>query len=110
MPDKSLRTEELYHAAAIAYAATKDPAFLSIAEWQGHVVLTPEGQALAADLAAGQAKPGSFTSRPLRDGPEGKAGALVLLRTRTDSTGPPLAAHNTVQGMGPGPFDHLNLP
>ena len=26
MPDKSLRTDELYHAVAIAYAATRDPA------------------------------------------------------------------------------------
>src|SRR5690606_31931332 len=46
MPDKSLRTEELYHGVAIAYAATHDPAFLSIAEWQGHTVLTPAGQML----------------------------------------------------------------
>src|SRR3546814_4002898 len=56
MPDKSLRTEELYHAVAIAYSATKDPAFLSIAEWQGRTVLTPAGQTMAADLAAGKAK------------------------------------------------------
>ena len=108
MPDKSLRTEELYHAVAIAYAATKDPTFLSIAEWQGHTVLTPEGQALAADLAAGKAKPWPFTSRLLSDGPDGKQGALVLLRDKPTSAGPLLVAKNTVQGMGHGHFDRLN--
>ncbi|BBB12155.1 heparinase II/III domain-containing protein [Sphingopyxis sp. FD7] len=107
MPDKSLRTEELYHAVAIAYAATKDPAFLSIADWQDRTVLTPAGQALAADLAAGKAKPWSFGSRLLSDGPDGKGGALVLLRSKPDPKGPLLVAKNTVQGMGHGHFDRL---
>src|SRR3546814_3823984 len=100
MPDKSLRTEELYHAVAIAYGATRDPAFLSIAEWQGRTVLTPTGQAMAADLAAGKAKPWPFGSRLLSAGPDGKGSALVLLRTTAHPAGPPLVAQNTVQGMG----------
>lgn len=108
MRDKSLRTEELYHAVAIAYGATKDPAFLSIADWQGRTVLTPAGQALAADLAAGKAKPWPFASRLLGDGPDGKEGALVLLRTKPDPGGPLLVAKNSVQGMGHGHFDRLN--
>lgn len=107
MPDKSLRTEELYHAVAIAYGATKDPSFLSIADWQGRTVLTPAGQAMAADLAAGKAQPWPFASRPLSDGPDGRQGALVLLRTRPDPSGPLLVAKNTVQGMGHGHFDRL---
>lgn len=108
MPDKTLRTEELYHAVAIGYAATKDPAFLSIAGWQGRTVLTPEGQALAADLAAGKAAPWNFGSRLLSDGPEGKDGALVLLRARPTIDGPLLVAKNGVQGMGHGHLDRLN--
>lgn len=108
MRDKSLRTEELYHAVAIAYAATRDPSFLSIAEWQGQTVLTPAGQALAADLAAGKAKPWRFASRLLGDGPDGKQGALVLLRAGAGPDGPLLVAKNTVQGMGHGHFDRLN--
>jgi oligo-alginate lyase len=107
MPDKSLRTEELYHAVAIAYGATRDPTFLSIADWQGRTVLTPAGQAMAADLAAGRAKPWRFGSRLLSDGPDGQSGALVLLRTKADPTGPLLVAKNTVQGMGHGHFDRL---
>lgn len=108
MPDKSLRTDELYHAVAIAYAATRDPAFLSIAEGQGHTVLTPAGEALAADVAAGKARPWPFSSRLLSDGPDGKGGALVLLRDRPTATGPLLVVKNTVQGMGHGHFDRLN--
>lgn len=107
MPDKSLRTEELYHAVAIAYGATKDPAFLSIADWQARTVLTLAGQAMAADLAVGKAKPWPFASRLLSDGPDGKEGALVLLRSKADPTGPLLVAKNTVQGMGHGHFDRL---
>ena len=107
MPDKSLRTEELYHAVAIAYAATKDPSFLSIADWQGRTALTPAGQTVAADLAAGKARAWPFASRLLGDGPSGKEGALVLLRTEPDATGPLLVAKNSVQGMGHGHFDRL---
>lgn len=108
MPDKSLRTDELYQAVAIAYAATRDPVFLSIAERQGHTVLTPAGEALAADVAAGKARPWPFASRLLSDGPDGKGGALVLLRDRPTATGPLLVVKNTVQGMGHGHFDRLN--
>lgn len=108
MRDKSLRTQELYHAVAIAYGATADPAFLSIADWQGHTVLTPAGQVLAEALAAGKAKPWPFGSRLLGDGPDGKGGALVLLRTGSTPDGPLLVAKNTVQGMGHGHFDRLN--
>src|SRR3546814_17670954 len=104
MPDKSLRTEELYHAVAIAYSATKDPAFLSIAEWQGRTVLTPAGQPMAADLAAGKANPWPFGSRPPSHGPDGRGGAPVLLRTNPDPARPLLVAKNTVPGMGRGPF------
>ncbi|HMO75734.1 MAG TPA: heparinase II/III family protein [Sphingopyxis sp.] len=108
MPDKSLRTEELYHAVAIAYGATRDPALLGIAEWQGRTVLTAEGEALAAALAAGGARPWPFASRRLSDGPEGEGGALVLLRGKPTATGPLLVAKNGVQGMGHGHFDRLN--
>src|SRR3546814_16006606 len=110
MPDKSLRTEELYHAVAIAYSATKDPAFLSIAEWQGRTVLTPAGQTMAADLAAGKAKPWPFGPRLLSDGPDGRGGALVLLRTNPDPAGPLLVAKDNVQGMGPGHFPQPGVP
>lgn len=108
MPDKSLRTEELYHAVSIAYEATRDPSYLSVAQWQGRTVLTPAGEALARALAAGKARPFPFKSVLLRDGPDGNAGAVALLRDGDEIKGPLLVAKNTAQGMGHGHFDRLN--
>lgn len=107
MPDKSLRTEELYHAVAIAYAATRDPGYLSIAQWQDRTVLTPAGEMVARDLAAGKAQPFPFESVLMRDGPDGNAGAVALMRDGGGMNGPLLVAKNTAQGMGHGHFDRL---
>lgn len=104
MPDKSLRTDELYQAVATAYQVTGDPSLLSIAQWQGRVVLAPEGFAVARDIAAGKAKPFPFESQLLRDGPQGDQGALAILRASSQT----LVMKNTAQGMGHGHFDKLN--
>lgn len=108
LPEKSLRTEELYNAVAIAYGQTRDPGLLSIAEWQGATLITPEGLALARGLAAGRAKPFDFRSVLLRDGPDGSQGALALLRSGAGPRDQLLVAKNTSQGMGHGHFDKLN--
>ena len=108
MPDKSLRTEELYQGVAIAYAATRDPGLLGIAEWQGRTVLSPGGLMVARDLAAGKARPFPFASALFRDGPEGKDGALAVLRSGPQADATVLVAKNTQQGMGHGHFDKLN--
>jgi hypothetical protein len=104
MPDKSLKTDELYQAVATAYQVTGDPALLSIAQWQGRVVLAPEGFAVARDIVAGKAKPFPFASQLLRDGPQGDQGALAILRAPSQT----LVMKNTAQGMGHGHFDKLN--
>lgn len=106
--EKSLKTEELYQGVAIGYAATRDPGLLSIAEWQGRVVLTPGGLALARDLAGGKAQPFDFATQMFRDGPDGTRGALGIIRSGTDGQGSLLVAKNTAQGMGHGHFDKLN--
>ncbi|NWK96310.1 alginate lyase [Sphingobium lactosutens] len=108
MPDKSLRTEELYQAVAIGYGMTHDPALLSIAQWQKRTVLSPQGLAVARDLAAGKARPFPFASVLLRDGPAGDQGALALLRDGPGDKDQLLVAKNTAQGMGHGHFDKLN--
>lgn len=108
MPDKSLRTEELYQGVAIGYAATRDPGLLGIAKWQNKVALSPEGFAVARDLAAGKAKPFAFASTLLRDGPAGRDGALAILRSGPQDTAQVVVAKNTAQGMGHGHFDKLN--
>ncbi len=108
MPDKSLKTEELYQAVAIGYAATRDPSLLSIAAWQGRTVQTADGLAVARDLAAGKARPFPFKSQAFRDGPNGDQGALVVLRSGPGARDQVLVAKNTAQGMGHGHFDKLN--
>ncbi|AKM07802.1 heparinase II/III domain-containing protein [Pelagerythrobacter marensis] len=108
MKDKSLRTEELYHGIAIAYAQTRDPALLSIAQMQDRTVLTPAGQLVAADLAAGRAEPFPFRSMLLRDGPQGEQGAVAILREGEGPRHTALVAKNSSQGMGHGHFDKLS--
>ncbi len=108
MPDKSLKTDELYQAVAIGYGVTADPAFLSIARAQGRVTLTPSGLAVARDLAAGKAAPFPFASALFRDGPEGTQGGLAVMRSGPGDDAAVLVAKNSAMGMGHGHFDKLN--
>lgn len=107
MPDKSLRTDELYQAVAIGYAQTRDPSFLSIAQWQGHTILTPDGLLVARDLAGGKAKPFPFASAFFSDGPAGDQGGLAVMRTSDADDASVLVAKNSAMGMGHGHFDKL---
>nr|WP_298139331.1 heparinase II/III family protein [uncultured Pseudomonas sp.] len=104
LPDKSLRTDELYQAVAIGYGQSHDPGLLAIARWQGRTLLTPQGLQLARDLAAGLERPFPFASRLLRDGANGDQGAIAILRSGEQT----LVAKNSAQGMGHGHFDKLN--
>lgn len=108
MPDKSLKTDELYQAVGIGYAATKDPTLLGIAERQGRTVLTDDGLAVAEGVASAKAKPFPFASALFRDGPDGTDGALAVLRSGPRDDAQVLVAKNTAQGMGHGHFDKLN--
>lgn len=105
--DKGLDTEELVAGIGIAYAQTQDARLLSVAQRQQRILLTPEGLEVAASLAAGKAKPFEFRSVLLRDGADGKHGALAILRNGGED-GQTLVMKNTSQGMGHGHFDKLN--
>ncbi len=105
--DKSLNTEELYHGVSIAYNKTGDPALLSIAKGQGRTVLTPAGQKVSDDLAAGKAKPFPFKSILLRDGPKGDQGAVALIRDGVGPKSSVMVIKNSSQGLGHGHFDKL---
>jgi len=107
--DKGLDTEELHHAVAIAYARTRDPALLSIANRQQRTVLTGDGLAVAKDLNAGLARPFPFASMMLRDGPDGDRGGLAILRSGPSDADAVLVMKNTAQGQGHGHFDKLSL-
>jgi hypothetical protein len=106
--DKSLNTEELYQGVAIAYARTKDPELLSIAQYQQRVAFSPEGRMVAEGIAGGAAKPFRFRSLLLSDGADGKAGAVAILRNGDSEAGQALVIKNSSQGMGHGHFDKLS--
>jgi len=108
MPDKGIDTEELVQAVAIAYGVTRDPSLLSVAQAQGRTILSPDGLAVARDLAAGRAQPFAFGSMLFRDGPEGDEGALAVLRSDPGPRSQTLVMKSTSQGMGHGHFDRLN--
>lgn len=108
MPDKGLDTEEIVTGVAIAYAQTRDPGLLSIAQDQGRTLLSPEGLAVAEGVAEGLARPFDFRSMALRDGPNGDRGDLVFLR-HDGANGQALVMKNTQQGQGHGHFDRLGM-
>jgi hypothetical protein len=108
MPDKSLKTDELYQAVAIGYGVTRDPTFLSIAQWQGQTVLTPDGLLVSQDLAAGKAKPFVYASQVFRDGPDGEQGGIAVMRAGPGDRDEVVVAKNTAMGLGHGHFDKLN--
>ena len=108
LKDKELDTVELRYGVAIAYALTKDRALLSIAKQQQPYVLTGDGFELAAAVDAGLAKPYDYRSTFFRDGPDGKQGALVVLRDGDAPDQQALVFKATSQGMGHGHFDKLN--
>lgn len=106
--DKGIDTPELVHGVAVTYAATRDPALLSIAVQQGSVVLSPEGREVAAAIARGEARPFPFASIKLRDGAKGDKGALIVLRSGPKPKDQALVFKATSQGMGHGHFDKLS--
>ncbi|WDS37741.1 alginate lyase family protein [Pseudoxanthomonas sp.] len=105
--DKGLDTEELVAGIDIAYAQTGDAKLLSIAQRQQRVLLSPEGLQVASALKAGKAKPFDFRPALLRDGGDGRQGAMSILRMNGED-GQALVMKNTTQGMGHGHFDKLN--
>lgn len=108
--DKSLNTDELYNGVAIAYAETRDPGLLAIAQWQGRTILNEDGLLLASDLAAGKAAPFNFQSMLLSDGPDGDQGAVAVFRHGQErgEEHTALVVKNSSQGMGHGHFDKLS--
>jgi hypothetical protein len=108
MPDKGLDSEEIVTGVAVAYAQTGVSGLLSIAEGQGRTLLSPEGLAVARDVARGLARPFEFRSMQLRDGPNGDLGNLVYLR-HGGAEGQALVMKNTQQGQGHGHFDRLGM-
>lgn len=106
--DKGVDTNELVHAVAIAYQVNKDPSLLSVAQLQGRTLLTGYGFEVAKAIAQEKARPFEYKSMQLRDGPNGKQGALAIFRNGFDYGHQALVMKNTSQGLGHGHFDKLH--
>ncbi len=106
--DKGLDTVELRHGLALAYALTGDASLLSVAAAQRSHVLTADGFKLARAVDSGQARPYDFRSVLLRDGPQGKRGAVAVLREGAGAKHQALVFKASSQGMGHGHFDRLH--
>lgn len=106
--DKGLDTIELRYGIPIAYALTGNRSLLSIAKQQKSYVLTGDGFEAAKAIDAGLARPFEYRSVMLRDGHDGKSGALVVLRSGSQRGHQALVFKATAQGMGHGHFDKLN--
>lgn len=107
--DKTWHTTELVYALDIAYKAQpqrKD--MLSIAKEQDRVILTEAGLKVAQDLNRGEAQPFVRKSLLLRDGPEGKDGAIALLRANNSTETTALVKY-TSHGLSHGHFDKLTF-
>ncbi len=107
--DKDIATTELLYGVSIAYDLSQDPGLLSVAHAQGKFVLTPQSRAVAQDLVAGKVEPFNYRSMRLSDGPDGKNGALDILRASSDPDDLTVVMKNTSQGLGHGHFDKMGL-
>lgn len=101
----SYYSRELVTAVDIAYYfGGRNPELLSIAQEQNKVVLNDTGLAVAVDIENGRAVAYQKKSVQLRDGPDGKQGAIAILR----SEGLELVFKYTAQGLSHGHYDKLS--
>jgi oligo-alginate lyase len=100
----SIHNSSLISSVNIAYHyGKKDPSLLSIAAIQDEVVLDEAGFSVAKNI--NNKKPLSNKSAIYKDGIDGKAGALGIIRTKNDFN---LVFKAGTHGMGHGHFDQLS--
>ena len=88
----------------------KDPMLLSIAEKQSRVLLDENGFVVARDLAKGLSRQFSHRSINYKDGPDGEAGGIAILRAEDPHREEIcLLMKYAAHGMGHGHFDRLGF-
>ena len=103
---KGIYTIELVHGVTIAYGFTQDTDLLDIAKLQDQVILTGDGLKVSQALDAGLATSYRFKSKAFGDGADGKQGALVIMRQKSQGE-QALLFKPAAQGLGHGHFDKL---
>lgn len=108
--EKTLDAQEIVNAINAAYKADpSDKELLSIAKGQNKFVVSDAGLFTAAAIEAGEGEPYVFKSRLLGDGPEGKDGALAVLRAdEADQNALTIVFKATSHGLSHGHFDKLS--
>lgn len=106
--EKGYSAQEMMYAVDIVYNVRPErKELLSIArDYQGRVLVSDGGFAVARDLQAGQARPYTYRSCLLRDGRDGRDGAFAVLRTPEGSA---LTFKATSHGLSHGHYDKLNI-
>ena len=104
--DKGINTIELVHAIAIAYDITSDNTLLEIAKYQNHILLTGYGFKVAQALNLKKERPFTYRTVNLRDGINGKKGALAIIRNNENNQ--TIVMKNTSHGLNHGHFDKLS--
>ena len=105
--EKNFDAQELQYAVDIAYYANPaDKSILSVArDWHGEVIVSDAGYAVARDITAGLAEELRYPSMLLRDGKDGKDGAVALLRNPGSLLFFKAASH----GLSHGHYDRLGM-
>lgn len=103
---KGIDTIELVNGVTIAYGFTGDKGLLDIAKQQDQIVLTGDGLKVAQALDNKLEQPYHFKSVAFGDGPDGKQGALVIMRQDVQGEQAVLFKP-AAQGLGHGHFDKL---
>lgn len=109
--EKGYDAQELVYAVNIAYNADpSDKMLLDVAaRYQGWVLPSDAGYRVARDIARGEAQPLRFVSRLYRDGREGDAGGVAVIRSTDPALNSALTLKATSHGLSHGHFDKLTL-
>lgn len=109
--EKGYDAQELVYAVNIAYNA--DPAnkmLLDVAaRYQDWVLPSDAGYRVARDIARGEAEPLRFVSRLYRDGRDGDAGGVAVIRSTDPALNSAVTLKATSHGLSHGHYDKLTL-
>ncbi len=103
----SIHPNSVVTAVNVAYGASPEPIFVSMARMQNTVLLNDTGKALATAIALHDANTFTNASIELRDGAKGDKGALGILRAGSPDRQTTVVFKYTSQGLGHGHFDKL---
>ncbi|PTX96649.1 heparinase II/III family protein [Opitutus sp. ER46] len=109
LKDKDIRSDEVVLAVDVVYSRYgRDPRLLSIAQRQGSVFLGGPGLEVAQALAANPTPPAfPFASVEFKDGPDGRAGGVGLLRATPAADAALVLMKYSAFGMEHGHYDKL---